>query len=99
VNGIHDIGLDFCDCEYAQAHHIQILQFRWFPVAVANPNTAATQRVLKHFEILSFESKVSGFDFYRSLAHKTDDMAIIGTKVCNPDCAITLVTYWTAFSL
>jgi hypothetical protein len=97
VNGIHDIGLDFCDCEYAKAHHIQILQFRWFPATVTNPKSAATRRVLKHFQILSFESKVSGFEFYYSLARETDNTGIIATKVCIPyyfgcltDCIFSL---------
>jgi hypothetical protein len=81
VNGIHDVGLDFCDCEHAQARHVQILQFRWFPATVNNPKTAATRRVLKHFQILSFESKVSAFEFYHSLARETDNTGIFTVKV------------------
>jgi CxC2 like cysteine cluster associated with KDZ transposases len=84
VNGIHEIGLDFCDCDRAQAHHLQILQFRWFPATVINPRTAATRRVLKHFQILSFESKVSGFEFYHSLARETDNTSIFTVKVPIP---------------
>ncbi|KAF8873570.1 hypothetical protein BD779DRAFT_1476948 [Infundibulicybe gibba] len=65
VNGIHDVALDFCNCEIAQHHFVQLLRYRWLPATVSNPKTACTFRALKHFQLLSFESKVSGFEYHK----------------------------------
>ena len=79
--GIHDVRLDFCNCESAQDHFIQLLRFRWFPASVKSPKTAVTFHLLKHFQILSFESKVSVFKFYMALARETENTAISPLKV------------------
>ncbi|EDR04375.1 uncharacterized protein LACBIDRAFT_330630 [Laccaria bicolor S238N-H82] len=77
---IHEVGLDFCNCEHAQDHFIQLLRFRWFPASVKSPKTAVTFHLLKHFQILSFESKVSAFEFYTALARETENTGISPLK-------------------
>lgn len=52
---------------------MQLLQARLFPATVTNPQSAATFRVLEAFELLSYTSKVSGFEFYTSLERLTDN--------------------------
>ncbi|KAG1722798.1 uncharacterized protein EDB91DRAFT_1240183 [Suillus paluster] len=69
VNGVHAIGLDFCGCQTAQVHVTQLLQVHLFPATTVKPKTAATFRALEHFQILSFESKVSAFEFYQMVDH------------------------------
>ena len=81
TTGIHEVRLDFCNCESAQDHFIQLLRFRWFPASVKSPKTAVTFRLLKHFQILSFESKVSAFEFYTALACETENTDISPLKV------------------
>lgn len=81
-HGVHAIGLDFCACESAKAPPIQLLRRRWYPATGTYPRSAATFRLLETFQLLSFESKVSGHEFYRSLARRTDNMGIEPTKVC-----------------
>ncbi|KAG1817907.1 hypothetical protein EV424DRAFT_1472791 [Suillus variegatus] len=76
VHGIHEISLDFCGCETAQAHYKQLLCARWFPATVSNPQTAATFALMELFHLLSFESKVSAYEFYHSIARRTDNMSI-----------------------
>ncbi|KAG1731458.1 hypothetical protein EDD22DRAFT_750930, partial [Suillus occidentalis] len=68
VHGIHEVALDFCDCANAPSHYRQLLRRRLFPATSTDPRTAATFAVLKHFHLLSFESKVSAYEFYHSLA-------------------------------
>lgn len=77
TSGIHEIGLDFCNCATAQPHFVQLLQHGWFPATVSSPKSAATFRVLKQFHLLSFESKASAFEFYCAIARETDNT---GTK-------------------
>ncbi|KAG1792867.1 hypothetical protein EV424DRAFT_1475732 [Suillus variegatus] len=76
VHGIHDIALDFCGCEHEVSHFKQLLRARWFPATVTDPRTAATFAVLEFFHILSFESKVSAYEFYHCLARRTDNTGI-----------------------
>ncbi|KAG1793209.1 uncharacterized protein HD556DRAFT_1432380 [Suillus plorans] len=75
-NGIHEIGLDFCGCETAERHTKQLLRATWFPATSTNPRTAATFRILEQYHLLSFESKVSGYEFYHSLVRMTDNTGL-----------------------
>ncbi|KAF8236799.1 hypothetical protein L208DRAFT_1524185 [Tricholoma matsutake] len=65
---IHFVSLVFCDHEHAQDPYVQLLHAGLFPATVLEPKTAATFHVLKHFQMLSFMSKVSVFEFYHSIA-------------------------------
>ncbi|EIW84336.1 hypothetical protein CONPUDRAFT_120104 [Coniophora puteana RWD-64-598 SS2] len=73
VNGIHQVGVDYCDCESITGEMEQLLRARWFPATVDEPKTAATFEVLEQFHILSLESKSSSYEFYQSLARLTDN--------------------------
>ncbi|KAG0693225.1 hypothetical protein DFH29DRAFT_985543 [Suillus ampliporus] len=75
-NGIYEVGLDFCGCTSAQPHIIQLLRVRLFPATTVDPKTAATFRALEYFQMLSFESKVSAYEFYKTAAHLTDNTGI-----------------------
>ncbi|KAH7906366.1 hypothetical protein BJ138DRAFT_1016340 [Hygrophoropsis aurantiaca] len=72
-HAIHEIALDFCQCESAQTKTIQLLRASWFPSTVRDPQSAATFAVLEQYHLLSFESKVSAFEFYHSIARRTDN--------------------------
>ncbi|KAG1834248.1 hypothetical protein EV424DRAFT_1468755 [Suillus variegatus] len=80
LDGVHEVALDFCGCASAQVRYTQLLRMRWYPATVSEPRTAATFAVLQHFHILSFESKVSAYEFYHSLARRTDNSGLIGIK-------------------
>lgn len=73
--------LDFCDCKTAQTHTVQLLCTRWYPAMVMDPWTAATFRVLNHFQMYTFESKGSAFEYYQALARLTDNTRRHQTKV------------------
>ncbi|KAG1809885.1 uncharacterized protein HD556DRAFT_1428132 [Suillus plorans] len=72
------VGLDFCGCEFAQPHITQLLHVRLFPATTGDPKSAATFHVLEYFQMLSFESKVSAWEFYNMIARLTDNT---GTRV------------------
>lgn len=77
TNGIHSIALNFCNCESAQTHATQLLCARWYPATSTDPRTAATFRLLDHFQMYMFESKGSAFEYYQALSRLTDNT---GTK-------------------
>lgn len=81
TNGIHELGLDFCGCETSNSHVRQLLRHGWFPSTATDPRTAATFRLLRHFQILSFESKASAYEFYHSLVRLTDNSGLTKPKV------------------
>jgi len=74
--GVHEIGLDFCGCEKSIPKTIQLLRHRLFPATVVDPKSAATFGVLESFQLLTFTSKVSGYEFYRALARRTDNTGV-----------------------
>ncbi|KAG2137460.1 hypothetical protein DEU56DRAFT_945875 [Suillus clintonianus] len=80
ITGVHSIMLDFCNCETAQTHTTQLLRTRWYPATVTDPRTAATFRVLDHFQMYTFESKGSAFEYYQALARLTDNTRRYQTK-------------------
>ncbi|EMD32481.1 hypothetical protein CERSUDRAFT_58620 [Gelatoporia subvermispora B] len=72
-SGIHPVALDFCGCGKGHSHPIQLLRFRWFPATPTNPRSAATFQVLEMFQLLSLQSKISGWEFYQCLERITDN--------------------------
>ncbi|KAG1720353.1 uncharacterized protein EDB91DRAFT_1240417 [Suillus paluster] len=80
TNGIHEVGLDFCGCETSNSHVRQLLRHGWFPSTSTDPRTAATFQLLCHFQLLSFKSKVSTYEFYHSLVCLTDNMGLTKPK-------------------
>ncbi|KZP08329.1 hypothetical protein FIBSPDRAFT_914302 [Athelia psychrophila] len=59
TNGIHQVALDYCGCASAKV--------------VTLPKTAATFNMLEFFHLLTFQSKASAFEFYYTLARRTDN--------------------------
>ncbi|KAF5384117.1 hypothetical protein D9615_003278 [Tricholomella constricta] len=80
VNGVHEVAVDFCNCETAQLSFVQLLCHHWYPATVSQPKSAATFAVLKHFHLLTFESKASCFEFYHALTRLSDNTGIIKIK-------------------
>ncbi|KAF9459230.1 hypothetical protein BDZ94DRAFT_1199791, partial [Collybia nuda] len=72
--GVHEVGLDFCECERAPSHATQLLRAHLYPATGIYPKTAATFQVLQQFHLLSFESKCSGYEFYNSLERLMDNV-------------------------
>ena len=77
VNAIHSVQLKFCACgQGTQSHYVQLLRAGLFPVTNEDPKTAITFQTLKLYEILSYESKVSVFEYHRTLTRLTDNTGI-----------------------
>lgn len=88
LNGIHHVNLDYCECQTAQARYTQLLRFRLFPATSTDPRTAATFRLLKNFQMLSFTSKASAFEYYQALTRLTDNIGN-PVPVSSPQASVT----------
>ncbi|KAJ6480009.1 hypothetical protein C8R47DRAFT_983149 [Mycena vitilis] len=75
-HGVHKVALDYCGCGKGGSKPSQLLRARLYPATVINPRTAATFDVLDRFQLLSYESKGSSYEFYHSLARETDNTGL-----------------------
>ncbi|KAG2055338.1 hypothetical protein BDR06DRAFT_970839 [Suillus hirtellus] len=98
VNGIHEVSLDFCGCETAQSPTTQLLRIRWFPATVLEPKTTATFKLLRHFHILSFKSKVSTFEYWQTLMRLTHKRGVVIVKDCY-DALLRMIQEWRNITL
>lgn len=67
VNGIHNVAVQFCECDSRITHRQQLMRVCWWPATARDPSTCATFNVLRLFENLNCLGKVSSFHFLRSL--------------------------------
>jgi KDZ transposase family protein len=81
TSGIHEVGLDYCGCGVGGNEVTQLLRFRLYPATVQRPNTAATFRCLHHFQLLSFESKCSVYEYFQTLVRESDNTGLKNVKV------------------
>ena len=80
-NGIHSVALWYCGCETAETHSRQLLWHHLFPATTNKPKTVATFMVLEEFHLLSFESKVSLYNYYSALTHRNNNIGMAPQKV------------------
>ncbi|KAK0462322.1 uncharacterized protein EV420DRAFT_1734532 [Desarmillaria tabescens] len=76
VDGIHTVQMGFCNCTQSIEQQVQLLRSRLWPTTTIYPQTAATFHVLHLFQVLSFMSKVSAYEFYHTLACLSDNTGL-----------------------
>ncbi|PBK70546.1 hypothetical protein ARMSODRAFT_1018078 [Armillaria solidipes] len=78
VDGIHTVRMGFCECtrNVESERYRQLLRSRLWPATTIYPQTAATFRVLNLFQVLSFMSKVSAYEFYHTVARLSDNTGL-----------------------
>ncbi|KAI0696131.1 hypothetical protein C8T65DRAFT_583713 [Cerioporus squamosus] len=78
ITGIHEVNVRFCECmclttrKYVR-EWVQALRRGWFPATTHQPATAFTLRLLEVFHETNFQSKISLYDYWRSLERITDN--------------------------
>ncbi|KAF9508430.1 hypothetical protein BS47DRAFT_1302875, partial [Hydnum rufescens UP504] len=80
INGLHKVSIYFCDCSTAPHTRIQLLHSGWFPATVVSPQTCATFDILRHFHLLSLQSKLSAHQFYCALERGTDNTGLLNLQ-------------------
>ncbi|KAJ7772385.1 hypothetical protein B0H16DRAFT_1305461, partial [Mycena metata] len=75
LHGVHDVALDYCGCVTNGHPTVQLLRAQLWPATSTNPKTASTFAVLRQYHVMSFESKCSALEFYRSLERQTDNLS------------------------
>ncbi|KAJ7358391.1 hypothetical protein DFH08DRAFT_953543 [Mycena albidolilacea] len=74
LTGVHEMNVDFCGCPKdaqpdspPEERRTQLLRACWWPATITAPNTCATFRALRHFQIINCLGKLSAYDFLRGL--------------------------------
>ncbi|KAG2112112.1 hypothetical protein DEU56DRAFT_749410 [Suillus clintonianus] len=98
IDRVHQVALDFCGCSCAQSHVTQILRARLYPATCSDPKSAATFRLLQHFQMLTFESKVSAFKYWQTVSRLTDNT---GIKPCKYryESLLRMIKQWRNITL
>lgn len=73
LTGIHILKVRFCECDGRIEHRQQLMRVRWWPATVKDPKTCATFAVIRLFQILNCQGKVSAHDFVHSLELLTNN--------------------------
>ncbi|KAI0682359.1 hypothetical protein C8T65DRAFT_597017, partial [Cerioporus squamosus] len=94
VSGIHEVGVDFCGCQRALPHFMQLLRARWYPATYTDPRTASTFRLLEDFHLMSTQSKVSGWEYYTTLSRRTDNTGVQPSKVRSLPSFMLMARQW-----
>ncbi|KAF7974572.1 hypothetical protein HWV62_11944 [Athelia sp. TMB] len=82
TNGIHLVNVDSCGCsglnpgEPPISLATQLLCAGWYPATHRDPKTCTMFELMHLFHLLSLQSKVSHYHFYKSLHYKTDNTGI-----------------------
>lgn len=80
TNGIHSVNVDFCNCDDTE-RHVQLLRIGWWPATPKNPRSCSTMEVLRQFDILNLQGKITAFSYYRGLEYLTDSTRLQGLPV------------------
>ena len=79
MNGIHPTTIAFCACDnmYHAGDRIQqLLRYELYPAMIGDPSTCFTFRMLEHYSTFSLQCKLTGYDYYLSLQHLTDNAGL-----------------------
>lgn len=81
TSGIHTVKVVFCCCAGLPKPHVQLLCVQWFPATMHSPHTAFTFDILNTFLLLNLQGKISLFDYYYAVHHKSDNTGTQELKV------------------
>ncbi|KAJ3717417.1 hypothetical protein C8R42DRAFT_566472, partial [Lentinula raphanica] len=71
--GVHATKVAFCGCSDSNKWR-QLMDADFFPATVAEPQTAFTFGTLRHWQLMTLQSKITAYDYIRALRRKTDNV-------------------------
>ncbi|KAJ7772152.1 hypothetical protein B0H14DRAFT_2539080 [Mycena olivaceomarginata] len=73
ITGVHEVDVNFCQCDGNIEKRQQLMRVCWWPATARDPQTCATFGVVRLFQVLNCQGKVSTHDFLRSLKLLTNN--------------------------
>lgn len=84
LNGVHATKISTCQCA-DNSRWRQLFDASLFPATVAEPQTAFTFRLLRDWQIMTLQSKITAYHYIRALRRLTDNVFTGNVPVC-PTC-------------
>lgn len=84
TNGIHNVRVSWCNCDYftgGTPRRIQLLKAGLFPASTEYPNTAVSFDALDFYHLLTAQAKISLYDFFEALSRRVDNSGIYERRV------------------
>jgi hypothetical protein len=81
-NGLHCVLVDYCSCNTSYEAYQQLIDIVWFPATLLEPQTCATNIVMRQFHALNLQGKITAYNFYKSLVLLTDATGVLVPPVC-----------------
>ena len=78
INSIHEVAVDFCNCDRkcdAGNWRVQCLRREWFPATQKNPEMCFMFHLMEHFHLHTLQAKTMAHDYCIALAKLTDNTA------------------------
>ncbi|KAJ3963950.1 hypothetical protein EV361DRAFT_956450 [Lentinula raphanica] len=73
-NGVHGTRVSFCNCFGSGTRIEQLMRAKLFPGSAVEPISAFSFSLLKDYDLLSLQGKVSAYDFYFYIRRRTDNI-------------------------
>jgi hypothetical protein len=89
---VHNVDLNFCNCDSKIERRQQLMRVCWWPATVRDPKTCATFAVVRLFQFLNCLGKVSTHDFLHSLELLSNNDGL------NPVAVRTLISHLPEFT-
>ncbi|PPQ82041.1 hypothetical protein CVT26_003611 [Gymnopilus dilepis] len=74
TNGFHEVFVEFCACNNSLKQPYQLIDADLFPATLDKPETAFTLEILDTFQKISLRSKITIYDYHRSLQEMTSSV-------------------------
>lgn len=86
-NGLQDVRVQYCDCTHPEAftttsRPLQLWSSGLWPSTYERTRTAFSHQSLRYFHHLTMQSKVSAYDYIKTLERLTDNRFVSEVKVC-----------------
>ncbi|KAL1689041.1 hypothetical protein GGG16DRAFT_126749 [Schizophyllum commune] len=83
TNGVHQVAVDFCNCQPSAAAvppREQLLRRGLLPATIREPQSCCTFEVLNQFHLITLHGKLTAYDYYASLERMTDNTGTEGVN-------------------
>jgi hypothetical protein len=97
VTGVHRIRVRYCDCGQIE-RYIQLLRAKMYPSSEKRPSSAWTFNLLDTYLKISLQGKVSLYDFYNAILHRSHNAAtsdqLVRQVLTLRSSGYILILYW-----
>jgi hypothetical protein len=81
TNGIHVLNIHYCRCAQSVPRAIQLWAAGLFPASFKRPQSAFSEHLLRDYNSVTLQGKITAHDYWESIQRKTDNTFSPNAKV------------------